>query len=187
MINANKNTKTARDEAPSTSRSVSLKRLKNKAAHYLGRYASTERKLKQVLIKFIKRKWPEISIDNAKDEIQETVNWCREYGFVNDAGYALMKIKSGRAKGYSAKQIKQKLAQAGISSQQVLAAFSEVEDTSDTEFQAALTMARKKRIGPYARAPIIDHKERTRQMARLARAGYSYEICKNVFDYLGEP
>ncbi|MEK9597993.1 MAG: regulatory protein RecX, partial [Alphaproteobacteria bacterium] len=125
-------------------------------------------------------------IDDAKDEIQETVNWCREYGFVNDAGYALMKVKSGRAKGYSAKQIKQKLAQAGISSQQVLEAFSKVGDTSDTEFQAALTMARKKRIGPYARTPIIDHEERTRQMARLARAGYSYEICKNVFDYLGE-
>ena len=186
MINTNNNTKTAGKEAPSTSRSVSLKRLKNKAAHYLGRYSSTERKLNQVLIKFIKRKWPEISIDDAKDEIQETVKWCREYGFVNDSGYALMKVKSCRGKGYSAKQIKLKLAQAGISSQQALAAFSEVEDTSDTEFQAALTMARKKRIGPYARTPIIDHEERTRQMARLARAGYSYEICKNVFDYLGE-
>ena len=186
MINANKNRKTADDEAPSTFRRVSLKRLKNKAAGYLGRYASTERKLTQVLIKFIKRKWPEISIDDAKDEIQETVKWCREYGFVNDASYVLMKVKSGRAKGYSAKQIKQKLALAGISSEEVLAAFSDVEDNSDTEFQAALTMARKKRIGPYARSPITDHEERTRQMARLARAGYSYEICKNVFDYLGE-
>ena len=105
---------------------------------------------------------------------------------MNDSGYALMKVKSCRGKGYSAKQIKQKLALAGISSQEVLAAFSEAEDTSDTEFQAALTMARKKRIGPYAFTPIIDREERTRQMARLARAGYSYEICKNVFDYFGE-
>ena len=186
MINTNENRKIDEEEVPSSSEKVNLKRLKNKAVHYLGRYASTEKKLTQVLIKFIKRKWPEISIDDARNEIRETVKWCCEHGFVNDAGYALMKIKSGRAKGYSARQIKQKLKLAGISSQEVLAAFISVENTSDTEFHAALMMARKKQLGPYARSPIIDHEERTRQMARLARAGYSYEICKNVFDYLGE-
>ena len=186
MINTNENRKIAEEEIPPSSEKVSLKRLKNKAAHYLGRYASTEKKLTQVLIKFIKKKWPEVSIDDVSDEIQETVKWCREHGFVNNAGYALMKVKSGRAKGYSAKQIKQKLTLAGISSREVLAAFINVEETSDTEFQAAIIMARKKRLGPYARSPIIDHEQRIRQMARLARAGYSYEICKNVFDYLGE-
>ena len=187
MINLNKNEKTADRDTPSASRKVNLKRLKNKAVHYLGRYASTERKLVQVLIKFVKRKWPEISIDDVKEEIKETVEWCREYGFVNDADYALMKVKSGRAKGHSAKQIKQKLSYAGISSEEVLIAFRETKDTGDTEFQAALTAAQKKQIGPFARVPIIKPEERKRQMARLARAGYSYEICKNVFEYSGEP
>tara|TARA_B100000989_G_scaffold288076_1_gene258417 strand:- start:46 stop:609 length:564 start_codon:yes stop_codon:yes gene_type:complete len=186
MINTNKNIKEAEEEIPNTSQKVSLRRLKNKAVHYLGRYASTEKKLTQVLTKFVKKKWPEVPIDEAGHKIQETVKWCREYGFVNDAGYAIIKVKSGRSKGYSAKQIKQRLTLAGISSQKVLAAFSEVEDTSDIEFQAALTMARKKRIGPYALSPVIGHEERTRQMSRLARAGYSYEICKNVFHYSEE-
>ena len=165
---------------------VSPRRLRNKALHYLGRYASTEYRLKQVLVKFIKKKWPKIPINDSLDHIQETVNWCKECKFLNDAEYAFMKVKSGRAKGYSTKQIKKRLALAGLSTELVESAFNEAENTVEAEFQAALTLAKKKRIGPYATSPISDPKERMRQMARLARAGYSYKICKNVFDYLEE-
>ena len=56
MINTNKNRKIAEEEVLSSPEKVSLKRLKNKAAHYLGRYASTEKKLTQVLIKFMVRR-----------------------------------------------------------------------------------------------------------------------------------
>ena len=97
-----------------------------------------------------------------------------------------MKIRSGRLKGESAKQITKKLLNAGLSKSLIFRTLKEDENFFETEFEAALTMARKKRIGPFAQNPITNQVERNRQMARLARAGFNYEICKNVFDYLDE-
>ena len=94
---------------------INSKRLRNKAIHYLGRFASTEHKLADVLSKFVKRKYPDIPASKASEPIAETVAWCREYGFVNNAQFAEMKVKSGRRKGQSAKQLKQKLFQSGLS------------------------------------------------------------------------
>ena len=186
MSNANKIKKLGFGVVQSSLKEVSAKRLRNKAVHYLGQYASTERKLEQILVNFVKKKWPKISIDDAINHIEETVKWCREYGFVNDAEYAIMKIRSGRAKGYSTKQIKKRLVLAGLTEKVISCAFNETENSIQAEFEAALKMAKKKRIGPYAKSPIMDHENQIRQMARLARAGFSYEVCKNVFDYSEE-
>ncbi len=168
------------------SKIINPKRLKNKATHYLSRYASTEEKLTQILLKFSNRKWPESTNEEILKNIKETVKWCREKGYVNDYEYMAMKIRSGRLKGHSARQIERNLLIAGLSKSLVSSELKKEEKSFEKEFKAALIMAEKKRIGPFSHHPVTDQTERARQMARLARAGYSYEICKNVFDYLGE-
>ena len=114
------------------------------------------------------------------------MDWCRENGYVNNYDYMVMKVRAGRSRGQSAKQITQKLFQAGLSKSLISSALLEDENFFEKEFKAALIMAKKKKIGPFSLIPVTDQTERTRQMARLARAGFNYEICKNVFDYLGE-
>ena len=166
--------------------SINPKKLKNKAIHYLSRFSSTEKNLTQILLKFTKKKCPEIELYEALKYINETVVWCRENGYVNNYEYLVMKIRTGRLKGESAKQITKKLLNAGLSKSLIFRTLKEDENFFETEFEAALTMARKKRIGPFAHNPITNQVERNRQMARLARAGFNYEICKNVFDYLDE-
>ena len=165
---------------------INPKRLKNKATNYLARYASTEEKLTLILLKYTKKKWPEITIEEALKCVKQTVDWCREKGYVNDYDYMIMKVRAGRSKGQSAKQITQKLFQAGLSKSLVSSALRKDENFVEEEFKAALIMAKKKKLGPFSLIPVSDQTERTRQMARLARAGFNYEICKNVFDYLGE-
>ena len=162
------------------------KKLKNKAMHYLSRYASTEKKLTQLLLKFAGKKLPEITIDEAQNYIKETIDWCRKNGYVNDYDYIVVKIRNGRSKGHSTRQIAQKLFHAGLSKSLVSKALKGDENSFEKEFEAALIAAKKKRIGPFSHCPITDQVERTRQMGQLARAGFNYEICKNVFDYLDE-
>ena len=77
---------------------INPKRLKNKATNYLARYASTEEKLTLILLKYTKKKWPEITIEEALKCVKQTVDWCRENGYVNDYDYMIMKVKKGRKK-----------------------------------------------------------------------------------------
>lgn len=186
MDKPNKHKKPVQRAQKASAQKINPNRLKNKATHYLGRYASTEHKLTQILLKFAQRKWPEITQEEALIHIVDTVKWCREYGFVNDADYLQMKLRSGRQKGQSALQIKQKLFQAGLTQEMVATAFMGNENMKEEELQAAFTLARKKRIGPFSASKITEPAEKTKQIARLARAGFSYDICKKIFDYLDE-
>ena len=183
MKNANINKVTTKKNSKNQTSGVCQKNLMNKALNYLSKYASTEEKLRQTLAKYCKRKWPQATSQDSEEHIKETVKWCSKNGYVNDYDYMIMKINSGRLKGQSATLIKQKLLQAGLSKNIVLKAFKEDENHFENEFKAALIMAKKKRIGPFSLKPIDDKSERRRQIARLVRAGFNYEICKNVFDY----
>ena len=183
MKNANINKVPTKKNSKNQTGGVCQKNLKNKALNYLSKYASTEEKLRQILAKYCKRKWPQATIQDSAEHINETVKWCFKNGYVNDYDYMIMKINSGRLRGQSATLIKRKLLQAGLSKNIVLKAFTEDENHFENEFKAALVMAKKKRVGPFSLKPTNDKSERKRQIARLARAGFSYEICKNVFDY----
>tara|TARA_B100000900_G_scaffold324203_1_gene283816 strand:- start:29 stop:604 length:576 start_codon:yes stop_codon:yes gene_type:complete len=183
MKNANINREPKKKNSENQTGGVCPKNLKNKALNYLSKYASTEEKLRQILAKYCKRKWPQATIQDSAEHIKETVKWCTKNGYVNDYDYMIMKINSGRLKGQSATLIKQKLLQAGLTKNIVLKAFTEDENHFENEFKAALVLAKKKRIGPFSLKPTNDKSERRRQIARLARAGFNYEICKNVFDY----
>ena len=120
------------------------KKLKNKAMHYLSRYASTEKKLTQILLKFAGKKLPEITIDEAQNYIKETIDWCRKNGYVNDYDYIVVKIRNGRSKGHSTRQIAQKLFHAGLSKSLVSKALKGDENSFEKEFEAALIAAKKK-------------------------------------------
>ena len=67
--------------------SIYPKKLKNKAINYLARFSSTEKKLTQILLKFTKKKCPEIELNEALKYINETVVWCRENGYVDNYEY----------------------------------------------------------------------------------------------------
>ena len=182
----------------------------NKALHYLSRYASTQAKLEEVLRRFAERKMGQdskapVEPNQLEPALAETIAECIRLGYVNDTAYAEMKWRRGRQAGKSRQMISQSLRQAGVD-KAIIDATSHAETTLNSEenglirddsashahpeqpnpeLKAALITARKKRIGPYRRsAPQPDelralaHKE----MARLARAGFAFDICKQIFD-----
>lgn len=175
-----------RSRAPGTPkrpRKVSPRYLENAALHYLKRYAATASQLKRVLLRKVDRSLKFHGGDRA-----EALGWVEALadklvrgGLINDQAYAEMKAQSLRASGRSSRVIAQKLRLKGVAAdvveQKLAAATAEVSEDA-----AARIWARKKRLGPFRRDAQTRQENRQRDLAALARAGFSFSIAKKIID-----
>lgn len=177
---------TSRDRArpqPKKPRKVSPRYLENAALHYLERYAATVSQLRRVLGRRVDRSVKAHGTDKAEALrwVDELVQKLVRNGLVNDTAYAETKAHSLRASGRSARVIAQKLMLKGVSRELVQQKVSEAA-AELPEDQAARIWARKKRLGPYRRDPATRADNRQRDLAALARAGFSFAIAKRIVD-----
>ena len=82
MKNANINRVPTKKNSKNQTSGVCQKNLMNKALNYLSKYASTEEKLTQILVKYCKRKRPQATIQVSSEHIKETVKWCSKNGVI---------------------------------------------------------------------------------------------------------
>lgn len=164
-------------------RKVSPRYLENAALHYLKRYAATVSQLKRVLVRKVDRSLRFHGGDRA-----EALGWVEALtdklirgGLINDQAYAELKAQSLRASGRSARVIAQKLRLKGVAADVVQQKLAEAtaEVSEDT---AARIWARKKRLGPFRRDTQTRQENRQRDLAALARAGFSFSTAKRVID-----
>lgn len=164
-------------------RKVSARYLENAALHYLKRYSATVSQLRQVLMRRVDR-----SVRFHGGERTEAVGWVNALveklvrdGLVNDTAYAEVKAHSLRASGRSARVIAQKLKLKGVA-KEVVAEQVAVASAEVSEDAAALIWARKKRLGPFRRDLKTRADNRQRDLASLARAGFSFALAKKIID-----
>lgn len=160
-------------------------RLTNKAVHYLGRYASTTSRLKDVLARFAERKLTGVEPDQLNKAIDDVIRDCVQKGYVNDQLYAEQKASSLRRQGRSRRMIEKTLAARGLDQTVITAAFSDDEIWQDEtgEWRAALIHARRRRLGPYTTERDRQgdpEKMRQRHLASFARAGFSLSLAREI-------
>lgn len=168
---------------PRPPRKVSPRYLENAALHHLQRYAATVAQLKRVLLRRVNRSVRAHGTDKA-----EALAWVDALlaklvrnGLLDDVAYADARAHSLRASGRSARAISQKLRLKGVAPP--LAAQKVAQVTAElTELEAAWIWARKKRLGPYRATPDERAARRQRDLASLARAGFSFSIAKQVVE-----
>lgn len=161
--------------------------LQGAAYRYLERYATTEANLFFIL----KRKADRILADqddvdelrrDAETWVNEIVAKCVKMGLVDDRLYAESKLNSFLLSGNSLAQIKNKLRTKGVP-QDIIAELIEVakNDQPDINLKSAIKYARKRRFGPFR---IREPQENTKnkEIAAMARAGYSYEEANRVLN-----
>ncbi len=114
----------------------------------------------------------------------EAVAWIEElladferYGYLNDSRYAELKIRGYLAAGKSARYIKGKLLQKGISEDEADTLLAEQE--YDPE-ELALKLAKKKKIGPFRGDEAARREYRQKDLAVLVRAGFDYTVAQKV-------
>lgn len=144
------------------------------ALHYVGRYATTEARLRHYLARKLReRGWAESA---APPEIEKLVSEFVRLGYVDDESFAANRAASLLRRGYGEKRIGSALRQAGIASGK--AEFAAQMDR-DSARSAALAFAQRRRFGPFG-PPLPDAKTRTRVVTAFLRAGHSFEIVREI-------
>jgi len=159
-------------------RHLTEKSLTNAALFYLRRFAASEAQLKRVLERKAKRAAKDKGEEPPLAVVQQVVQRMARNGYVDDARLATTRTASLRRGGRSTRMIRLKLRQKGL-------APSLIEEATrcpdDDEEAAARTWAKKKKLGAFGLASTRKER-RPKDLAVLARAGFSFAIARKVVD-----
>ena len=145
---------------------ITSQRLKNIALYYLDRFDASSEKLKSVLIRRVQKAklaGDEVPSD-ASQWIDDIVANMQHLGYINDKRFCENKVRQYLNAGKSNRYIMSKLSEAGIDSNLIQSFLS------DDELEQAQIFVRKKRLGS----------DYQKDLAKLARAGFSYDIAQKV-------
>mgnify|MGYP001234260711 FL=1 len=145
------------------------------AIYYLSKYSSSKKNLEYILKKKIRRISDEKKIRfQLYKEIKIIIDKLEQLKLINDAIYAESKINSLLNQVKSKNYIKQYLIRKGVSSEVADAQISLFyEKNQNLEKANALKFAKKRNL-------INDKKDYEKKLAKMARAGFSYEISKEI-------
>ena len=160
-----------------------IEEIRNFAYVYIEKYSPSKQQLRTYLFKkLIKIQQKTSSKKEIFDLIDSVVNTLVDQKFLNDKYYSDAKSKVFYRKGYSLNKIRYSLIKKGIDQKYIQDSISKIkENESDPDFFSAIRICKKKRIGP-------NREENNRSLfykkdiAILARSGFSYETSKKVLD-----
>jgi len=157
--------------------------LKDAALHYLGRYAASSARVRQVLVRRIQRsaKVHAFEPEPLLAELDRVIATLTGVGLLNDAAFAEAKARSLNRRGGSKRQIAAKLAGAGVARETATEALSQLNaEMPDAESAAALAFAKRRRLGVF-RTPQDQTPERRRKdLMAMARAGFAFDLAKRA-------
>jgi len=160
--------------------------LRNRALRYLDRFATSRENLRQVLMRHVQKSnyYHETSIQDGIDWIEELLNKLEEANFINDVRYAEGRAGSLHRKGTSLRVIRMKLMEKGVSEDdinQALSTLKEETESPNLERDAAIALARRRRMGPW-RLPEKREAFKEKDLAAMARAGFSFDLARDVIE-----
>ena len=112
-----------------------------------------------------------------RGEVTALVARFVEAGYVDDRAFASARSGGLQRRGYGRRHISQALGQAGIAAEVVAG----VLPGEQAARQAALALARKRRLGPFGAKP-LDRPAREKQIATLLRAGHPLDSARKLVD-----
>jgi len=145
--------------------------LEQMALNYVGRYATTRARLAG----YLTRKLRERGWDGPEaPPVADIVGRMAALGYVDDRAFAEGRALALGRRGYGARRVAEALHAAGIDADDASGAR---EIAADAAWESALAFARRKRLGPFARARAAEA-ERQRALQAFARAGHPFEIAR---------
>ncbi len=169
-------------------------RLRDFALNYVGKYATCRKKLEL----YLRRKLGELGwVGENPADIEAVLIQFEELGYIDDAQYARMRAGSLSRRGYGERRISQELRHQGIS--QTIADDLLVDDETNANasddapmwggggdetldhVRSALTLARKKHIGPFANE-MAERALKEKHIAKMIRAGHSFALARYIAD-----
>ena len=172
-------------------RPITAKYLMNAATFYLERYPCTAEGLRRVLNRRVaKARTTEAPVmENVEQAIAGIVARFVDAGVIDDKAFAQTKARALHRRGTSSRLTRQKLKHAGVDGDTLDRAMAALDEELDTnpagrEWQAAVALARRRRLGPF-RLDKDRTEKRLRDLAAMARAGFAFDVAKKVIDAKG--
>jgi regulatory protein len=159
-------------------RTLTAESLFKSALHYLERYSASQAGVRAVLQRNLKRRQRrgEELPEQAQLWLEQAVEKLVKAGYLNDKAFAETKLVALRRAGASTRVIKMKLTHKGVDPA-TLSDVLELDESNDE--QAALNLARRRRLGPFA-DPRLRAEKRDKHIAALVRAGFSLRLARAV-------
>jgi regulatory protein len=146
------------------------------ALRYVGRFATSEARLRRYLLRKVKeRTWA--GDDDPAAAIADAAARCAALGYVNDGEFARLRGAALTRRGLGTRRVRAQLGADGIGEADaapVLAA------AADERLATALAFARRKRLGPFAREALTDPRARDKAFATMLRAGHDGAAARRV-------
>ena len=145
------------------------------AIYYLSKYSSSKKNLEFILKKKIRRLSDEKKIRfHLYNEIQIIIEKLEKLNLINDQVFVESKIQSLQYQAKSKNYIKQYLLQKGIDKQLIEEQISLFyENNKNLEKENALKFAKKRNL-------LDNDQDYQKKLSKMARAGFSYEIAKEI-------
>ena len=147
------------------------------AINYLSKYSSSKKNLERILKNKIRR----TNIEKKEKftlykSIPEIIKKLEKNNFINDYNYATSKVNIFISNGKSKIFIKNYLFKKGIDENLSAEIFAQLnEEDSNWEIKSARIFARKKNFQK-------NNKNNEKNLSKMARAGFSYEIAKKILE-----
>ena len=155
--------------------------LERVALFLLGRQSTTSARLRRALQRRVDRSARAHGTDAAEGRAlaEALVERLTRVGLLDDARFARDRAESLLGRGTSPRAIAYKLKALGVEPAEIQAALGALRASeSDPELAAAIALARRRRLGPYATAK----RQSGRELAVLVRAGFSFSVAKRVLE-----
>ncbi|UAK24898.1 RecX family transcriptional regulator [Sphingomonas nostoxanthinifaciens] len=156
---------------------IDAARLDALALGYVGRYATSRAKLAAYLVRKLDvAGWA----GEGEAPVAAVVARLAALGYVDDAAFARARGAALGRRGYGARRVSDALRAAGVEAEDAAPAQVEAQDEA---LARALAFARRRRVGPYADAP-LDRPARERALGAMLRAGHALEVARRVINAL---
>ncbi|HJL19147.1 MAG TPA: RecX family transcriptional regulator [Sandaracinaceae bacterium LLY-WYZ-13_1] len=158
--------------------------LERVALWYMARHPGSTARVRRTLEKRVRRSVEALGTDPVEgaEAVAAVLAKLERLGLLDDARFAEARVRSLRRRGKSARAIRAALRRQGVDDALVDRALSVHDDAGDAELAAARALARKRRLGPWRRDPATRADGRERDLAKLGRAGYSFDVARRVVD-----
>ncbi|OYW45887.1 MAG: hypothetical protein B7Z08_01440 [Sphingomonadales bacterium 32-68-7] len=144
------------------------------ALGYAARFATSAARLER----YLNRKLRERGWEGTEEpDVAGVVARMTEQRYVDDAAFAEARGGALLRRGYGPRRVSGALAEAGIAAE----LRAELAPGEGATRRAALTFARKRRLGPFGAAP-PDRALREKQLAAMLRAGHTLDSAREMVD-----
>ena len=158
--------------------------LENVGLWYLHRFAASADSLRRVLMRRVDKSARAHDTDRAEGAalVEDIIARYQQSGLLDDSAYARARTLSLHRRGASIRTIRVRLKAKGIGGEDAdLAIRLLAEQTAEPDLTAAITYARRRRLGPWRTCQDKDT-YRERDLAALARNGFDYDTARRVLD-----